>query len=126
MFADAARKDPQWLEATLEELAMILRSLQPRRVPIPPVAADAEWAGLQVPTLFLVGEHETIYSADKAVSRLKRAAPLVRTEAIGGAGHDLTMAQAETVNRTILDFLRQEPGGPFRERGGSGQSERVV
>lgn len=116
MFADMARKDPKWLEATLEELSMNMRSLQPRKVPIPPVVADAEWAGLQVPTLFLVGEHETIYSAGKAVRRLNRVAPRIRTEVIPGAGHDLTFVQAETVNRIILDFLQQEPAASFRER----------
>jgi hypothetical protein len=37
MFADMAKKDPKWLDATIEELLIVMRSLQPRKVPIPPV-----------------------------------------------------------------------------------------
>lgn len=112
MFADMARKDPQWLEATIEELLTGMRILQPRKTPIPPVVADAEWGGLKVPALLLVGEHETIYSAERAVSRMKRVAPLVRAEVIPGAGHDLTFVQAAIVNRMILEFLKQPVGAP--------------
>lgn len=113
MFADMARQDPQWVDATLELLFTSMRSLQRRQIPVPPVLTDAEWGGLSVPTLFLVGEHEIIYSPHKAVRRLKRVAPQIRVEVIPGAGHDLTFAQAQTVNRKILEFLRQEPAAPF-------------
>jgi pimeloyl-ACP methyl ester carboxylesterase len=62
------------------------------------VWTDAEWGSLRVPALFLVGEHEAIYSAEKAVRRLKRVAPQVTAEIIPGAGRDLTVAQAAMVN----------------------------
>jgi len=94
---------------TVDWLVTVMRSLQPRGLPFPTVLTDADWGALRVPTLFLVGEHETIYAADKAVRRLKRVASQVRVEMIPGAGHDLTMVQAEMVNRIILDFLTQEP-----------------
>ena len=55
--------------------------------------------------LFLVGEHEVIYSAVRAVRRLRRVAPQVTAEIIPGAGHDLTFAQPALVNRKILDFV---------------------
>jgi pimeloyl-ACP methyl ester carboxylesterase len=84
-----------------------MRRLQPRYVPLPPVLTDAEWGGLRVPALFLVGEHEVIYSAEKAVSRRKRVAPKVSAEIIPGAGHDLTFVQAAMVNQRILEFLKQ-------------------
>jgi pimeloyl-ACP methyl ester carboxylesterase len=105
MFADMARKDPQWVDATIEELLLNMRSLERREIPNPRVWSDAEWASLKVPALFLVGEHEVIYSAEKAVRRLKRVAPQVRTEIIPGAGHDLTFAQAAVINQKILEFL---------------------
>ena len=110
IFADLARKDPQWLDEILEELFINMRILVPRKTPIPPVMTDAEWSSLRIPALFLVGEHETIYSAEKAVSRLKRVAPAVTVEVIPDAGHDLTMVQAEIVNRTILGFLKAPAG----------------
>jgi pimeloyl-ACP methyl ester carboxylesterase len=69
---------------------------------------DTEWGSLRVPALFLAGENEVIYSAEKAVARLKRVAPEVTAEIIPGAGHDLTFAQAAMVNERILQFLREE------------------
>lgn len=125
MFADMARKDPQWLDATIEEMLIAMRSLQHRKVPIPPVLTDVEWAGLAVPTLFLVGEHETIYSAERAVRRLERVAPQVRAEIIPGAGHDLTFAQAEAVNRRIVEFLQPAPAIQLREGCANGPGEQV-
>ncbi|QOY91504.1 alpha/beta fold hydrolase [Paludibaculum fermentans] len=106
MFADAARSDPEWLEETMVELFINMRKLQPRKTPIPPVVKDAEWAGLRVPTLFLVGEHETIYPAEKAVRRMRRVAPMVTPEVVPGAGHDLHVVQADLVNRRMVEFLR--------------------
>ncbi len=108
MFADMARKDPEWAEATIELLSTSLGSLQPHKVPFPPVLTDAEWGSLRAPTLFLVGEHEVIYSAQKAVRRLKRVAPQVIAEIVPGAGHDLSFVQAAMVNQRIIEFLRSE------------------
>jgi pimeloyl-ACP methyl ester carboxylesterase len=89
----------------LEQMRISMRSVQ-RHLPIPPVWTDAEWGALSVPALFLVGEHETVYDAGKAVRRLKHAAPQVTAEIIPGAGHDLTIAQADLVNRRILAFVK--------------------
>jgi pimeloyl-ACP methyl ester carboxylesterase len=69
--------------------------------------SDDEWRSLRVPVLFLVGEHEKIYSPEKAVQRLRRTAPQVRAEIVPGAGHDLTVAQADLVNRKVLEYLKQ-------------------
>ena len=126
MFADMGRKDPQWIDAIIEELRIAMRSLQSRKVVIPPVLTDAEWAGLAVPTLFLVGDHETIYSAEKALRRLQRVAPQVRAEIIPGAGHDLTFAQAGIVNRTMLEFLRREPAVSIPAAPGGGRSQLLM
>lgn len=111
MFADQLRKDPAWLDSILDQMRINVRSVQ-RRLPMPPVWTDAEWGALSVPALFLVGEHETIYDAGKAVGRLKRVAPQVTAEIIPGAGHDLTIAQADMVNRRILEFLKQKAAAP--------------
>ena len=60
-----------------------------------------------MPALYLVGENEKIYSAQKAIQRLHKAAPHIKTEVIPKAGHDLTIVQAEMVNTKILEFLKQ-------------------
>ncbi len=116
MFADMLRKDPKWGDETLELLRWSLSSLQRHRPVFPPVLTDAEWGSLKVSTLFLVGEHEVIYPARKAVERLRRVAPLVKAEIIPGAGHDLTFVQAELVNRKMLEFFRPE-AADHRQRG---------
>lgn len=108
IFADMAKTDPQWIDSTIEQLALNMRSLQRHKTPIPPVLTDAEWGSLQTPALFLAGEHEVIYSAERAVRRLNRVAPQVTAEIISGAGHDLTFAQTARVNERILHFLKDE------------------
>jgi pimeloyl-ACP methyl ester carboxylesterase len=109
IFADMARTDPQWIDATIEQLSLNMRSVQRHKAPMPPVLTDAQWGSLEPPTLFLVGENEVIYSAEKAVRRLRRVAPMVTAEIIPGAGHDLTFAQTAVVNARILRFLKEEP-----------------
>jgi pimeloyl-ACP methyl ester carboxylesterase len=105
---DMARSDPQWIDATVELLSLNMRSIRRHKTPIPPVLTDTEWGSLRMPALFLVGEHEVIYSAEKAVRRLQRVAPQVTTEIIPGAGHDLPFAQTAMVNQRILRFLKEE------------------
>ena len=77
--------------------------------PLPMIPAtvldDATLRNFNVPGLFLVGEHEKIYSAQKAVSRLNRVAPQIKTGIIPHAGHDLTIVQADLVTKRILNFL---------------------
>ena len=67
-----------------------------------------------MPCLFLVGEHEKIYSAKAAVGRLSRAAPQVKAEIIPGAGHYLTLVYPDLVAERVLEFLgeREEVGAP--------------
>jgi pimeloyl-ACP methyl ester carboxylesterase len=111
IFADQVRKSPEWLDPMLDQVRIGMRSVR-RRLPIPPVWKDAEWGALSVPALFLVGEHETVYDAGTAVHRLKHVAPQVTAEIIPGAGHDLTLAQADLVNRRILEFVKQSAAAP--------------
>jgi pimeloyl-ACP methyl ester carboxylesterase len=75
------------------------------RPPWPTVVEDKEWRGFRVPCLFLVGENEKIYSAKAAVRRLNRVAPEVKAEIIPGAGHDLTIVQADLVVSKVLGFM---------------------
>jgi pimeloyl-ACP methyl ester carboxylesterase len=69
------------------------------------VIDDRAFQVFQVPTLYLDGEHEKVYSAQKAVRRLRRVAPQIKTEIIPRAGHDLWIVQAELVAGKMLDFL---------------------
>jgi pimeloyl-ACP methyl ester carboxylesterase len=105
IFADMQRNDPKWVDGALDQLRLNMRSLQRRKTPIPPVLKGAEWRKLTVPTLFMAGEHDVIYSAEKAVRRLKRVAPQVTAEVVPNAGHDFTIAHSREIDRRILQFL---------------------
>jgi pimeloyl-ACP methyl ester carboxylesterase len=72
----------------------------------PTVLSDAELQGIRIRLLYLVGEHETCYDAESAVSRLARVAPGISVELIPGTGHDLMFTHTDVVNRKILEFLR--------------------
>jgi pimeloyl-ACP methyl ester carboxylesterase len=77
------------------------------RMPVTPlVLADKELASIRVPVLFLVGEHEVIYPAKEAIHRLNRVAPQVKTEVVPNASHDITFVQAELVNKSIINFVK--------------------
>jgi pimeloyl-ACP methyl ester carboxylesterase len=105
IFPDLARQDPQFVDGAAEQVLLGMDSLERHITPIPPVLTDAEWARLAVPTLFLVGEHERIYRAEKAVGRLRRVAPAVTAEIVPNAGHDLSIIQAAAIDRHILGFV---------------------
>ena len=105
LLADLARDNPARLELSLDRLLAALKLRRLVRPVGPTVLQDSELAALRTPALFLVGEHEKIYSGPKAVARLTRVAPQIQTEIVPGSGHDLTIARADRVCRRILEFL---------------------
>ncbi len=72
------------------------------------VLTDNELTQLRMPTLFLTGENEIIYSVPKTIKRLRAVAPKIEIKVIKNAGHDLPLAQPQQVNRAILDFLNKK------------------
>ena len=94
------------IEEYVDESYLALRSFKTKRMVNPTVLTDEELRSINVPTLYLVGENEKIYSVPKAIERLNEIAPQIKTEVIPSAGHDLTIVQAEIVNGKILDFLK--------------------
>jgi pimeloyl-ACP methyl ester carboxylesterase len=101
---EASRKmADEWVDDSY----LALRSFKAKPMVKPTVLTDEELQSIKVPVLFLVGENEKIYPAEKAVQRLNAVAPQIETEVIAGAGHDLAFVQAEMVNRKILEFLKQ-------------------
>ena len=87
---------------------LAVASYKPRSWVPPSVLTDEQWQSTTVPMLFLVGENEKIYSAERALERLSQAAPQVVADIVPGAGHDLTVVQADAVNRRILEFLAHD------------------
>jgi pimeloyl-ACP methyl ester carboxylesterase len=110
LFEDCVKKDAisrMRVEEWIDNMFIGTQCFKMRRPFNPPVLKDQELQSIKVPTLYLVGENEKLYSAKKAVQRLNRVAPHIKTETIPNAGHDLAIVQAEMVNRKILDFLKQ-------------------
>lgn len=107
VMADAVEKDEKLMGELVDAMFLASRCFKTRRPPEPTVFDDNEWKSIEVPVLYVVGENEKIYSAQKAVQRLNTLAPQIKTEIIPGAGHDLVSVQAEMVNEKILEFLKQ-------------------
>ena len=109
MFEDLVQKDEAsriLAEDMMNDAFMGLRCFKFKMPVHPTVLEDKELQSIEVPTLFLVGENEKIYSAKEAVQRLHNVAPRIETEVIPNSGHDLTIVQAEMVNRKVLEFLK--------------------
>ena len=95
------------MEESIDDMLLALRCFRLKAEGPPKVLADNELQRLRVPALYLVGEHEKIYPAQKAVQRLNRVAPWITTKIVPRAGHGLNATQAELVNKKVLDFLKQ-------------------
>lgn len=111
LLKDLVRKDDASKKTADEYINvayMAMRCFKPKPVIDPTVLTDSELQSIKAPVLFLVGENEKIYSAQKAVERLNKVAPRIHAEIIPHAGHDLTAVQTELVNRKILEFLKRE------------------
>ncbi len=109
LLEDLAKKDEAsriMLDEEVEAALVRIRSFKPSRLVNPTVLEDGELKSIKVPAFYLVGEHEKIYSAQKAIQRLHKVAPHIKTVVIPNAGHDLTIVQAEMVNTKVLEFLK--------------------
>jgi len=95
------------IEEIADDAFMAVRCFKPKHMVYPTVLKDKVLQSISVPALYLVGENEKLYSARKALQRLNRVAPQIKAEIIPGAGHDLTIVQADAVNKKVLDFLKQ-------------------
>jgi pimeloyl-ACP methyl ester carboxylesterase len=109
-FPNLAQKDNRMLEAITDDFllsARCFKPLNPKELPTLTALNDEELRSIKVPTLFLVGENEVLYSAHEAVQRLNKVAPQIHTAVIPNAGHDLLLVQTEMVNQKIVEFLVQ-------------------
>ena len=103
---DAVKKDEKAMSELVDVMFLASKCFKARRPPEPTVFDDNELKSIEVPMLYVVGENEKIYSAEKAVQRINTIAPQIKTEIIPDAGHDLVSVQAEMVNKKVLEFLK--------------------
>jgi len=107
LFEDYAKKDKKAVEDIADGISLAFKCFKSKRLPNTSVLTDAELKSIEIPALYLVGENEKEFSAQKAVQRLNNVAPRIKTEIIPNAGHDLISVQPEMVNKRILEFLKQ-------------------
>lgn len=106
VMADSVKKDEKEMEKTVNFMYLASKYFKMRQAPAPTVLNDSELKDMEIPVLYMVGENEKIYSATKAVNRLKNIAPQIKTEIIPNAGHDLTSVQNKMIDQKILEFLK--------------------
>jgi pimeloyl-ACP methyl ester carboxylesterase len=110
IFEDSLNHDEESQRAVdrlVEETFLARRWFKPKMMVNPTVLKDSEIRGIAVPMLFIVGENEKMYSAERAAERLVSLNPTIVTEIIPGAGHDVTILLPDQVNAIILDFFGQ-------------------
>lgn len=104
----ATERGPGVIDAMTEDLAIAFECFGLRNMMrmVPPLkVTDDELKSLRVPTLYVVGEHETIYDPKAALARLEQVAPQVKRALVMGAGHDLPWVKPDEVNALALELL---------------------
>lgn len=104
---DLVKKDKKSADSMVNGMILASKCYKNRHSPSPTVLSDKELETFEVPTLYLVGENEKVYSAEKATKRLNDLAPQIETKIIPNAGHDLLSVQPEIVDKEVLKFLKQ-------------------
>jgi len=66
---------------------------------------DEELKKLKLPTLLLIGDHEVLYEADRAVKRAEELVENIQTALIPNASHMVNWEQTDLVNSHLLNFL---------------------
>ncbi|WP_435625267.1 alpha/beta fold hydrolase [Flagellimonas sp.] len=93
------------IDEMIEELLLCNASFERKKFVPPTVLKKDDWENLQIPTLFIVGENEYIYSAKKAIRHLNTVKPELKTIMIPNTGHGLMILETERINKEILDFF---------------------
>lgn len=110
VFKDLTRENSQMIEALVDDFLLSARCFappNPQEMPVLTALSDEELQRINLPTLFLVGENEVLYSAQEAIQRLNEVAPHIQAEIIPHAGHDLLLVQTDIINQKMVAFLAQ-------------------
>jgi pimeloyl-ACP methyl ester carboxylesterase len=71
----------------------------------PRVFTDEELQKLDMPTLLLIGEQESLYNSRAAVERARRVLPNGDVELIPNCNHAIVSDQTERVRSRVIGFL---------------------
>jgi pimeloyl-ACP methyl ester carboxylesterase len=106
LLEDTSQTNEPLVKEIFGDMKLAATSYKPKATVVPKMMKDEQLRNLQVPALFLMGEREKTFSQEKAVQRLNKIAPHLRTDVVANAGHDLNLAEANVVDKKILEFLK--------------------
>ncbi len=84
---------------------MALKSFKFKQPVSPTVLTDLELKQLNMPVLFIVGEHEIVYDAKTSMSRIEKVNSHIKIELFPNTGHDLMFTHTDLFNAKALEFL---------------------
>jgi pimeloyl-ACP methyl ester carboxylesterase len=88
------------------QVALGARHFRYQTPPIfPTVFPDEDLRRIAAPTLLLVAAHEVLYTPGRALERARLLIPDLEADVVPGAGHFVSMEQADIVDRRVLEFL---------------------
>ncbi len=103
----AAKHDPEFVAEAVKEMVVSEKCFKFRSWPGGPrKLTDEELAGLQMPVLYMVGDHERVCAKPlEAVARVRSVAPQIEVEVFSEAGHDLGWRRPDDVAARTVGFL---------------------
>lgn len=102
-----ATSDRRAFDARVDEILLGRECYSPMLPPVRcPVLSDEELKSIDVPALYILGEHDGATENPREVlARLGVVAPRIETMLVPGAGHDAIVAQPGPIADRILQFL---------------------
>jgi pimeloyl-ACP methyl ester carboxylesterase len=94
-------------DCTLHQMQLGAKHFRLGAIVLPVPYKDEELRSVSNPTLLLIGQREALYDPVAAIERAKQLIPNIKTELIPQASHELPVSQPETVNKRILEFLKE-------------------
>lgn len=104
-----AASDPRGFDDRVDEILLVRESYGPMRPPVRGlVLPEDELKSLQVPALYILGEHDGATENPREVlGRVSTLVPGIETMLVPGAGHDAVVAQPGPIADRVLRFLAQ-------------------
>ncbi|SRR6266487_2451517 len=94
-------------ECMLNQMSLGNKYFRMGNLVLPLPFSDEDLSSMKSPTLLLVGQREAMYDPAAAIERAKKLIPNIRAELIPNYGHELPNANAETVDKRVLEFLKE-------------------
>lgn len=105
--ATANEESKQVVDTMVNATYLSFQTFKRRSFVSPTVFKDEEWQNLEVPTLYMIGENDVMFSAEKSILNLNEVAPDIQTMITSDAGHDITFLKSDWVNEQILRFFEE-------------------